>query len=60
MVAATIIEKPQANGHQADRGAPTLQRPRWNEVTPPARMQMIDIEMAKFENPPIRRASSCA
>jgi hypothetical protein len=29
-------------------------------VMPPARMQMIENEIAKFENPPIRRASSWA
>ena len=39
---------------------PTLDMPRWKEVMPPARMQMIEKEMAKFENPLIRRRSSCA
>ena len=39
---------------------PTVQKPTWNEVIPPARMQMIEREIAKFEKPLIRRASSCA
>lgn len=38
---------------------PALLKPTWNDVMPPARMQMIESEMAKFENPLIRRASSC-
>ena len=29
-------------------------------VMPPARMQMIENEIAKFENPFMRRSSSCA
>jgi len=29
-------------------------------VMPPARMQMMEKEIAKFWKPPMRRASSCA
>ena len=39
---------------------PTEQNPTWNDVTPPARMQMMESEMAKFENPPRTRANSWA
>ncbi len=39
---------------------PALLSPAWNEVMPPARMQMMENEMAKFEKPLIRRDSSCA
>ena len=31
-----------------------------SELMPPARMQMIEKEIAKFENRPSRRESSCA
>ena len=34
--------------------------PASDDVMPPARMQIIDKEIAKFEKPLIRRASSCA
>ena len=40
--------------------APPVRKPTWNEVMPPARMQMIEKEIAKFENPPMRRVNSCA
>ena len=39
---------------------PAALKPSWNEVMPPARMQMMENEMAKFENPLIRRDNSCA
>jgi hypothetical protein len=38
----------------------TLQKPIWNEVTPPARMQMMEGEMAWLENAPIPLRSSWA
>src|SRR6516165_3543747 len=61
IVAATASAKRLTSGQPRPIDAPpTLQRPRWNDVTPPARMQMIDSDSAKFEKPPIRRASSCA
>ena len=45
-------------------GRPRSRRPvamaSGNEVMPPARMQMIEKEMAKFEKPLMRRASSWA
>jgi hypothetical protein len=39
---------------------PPEDRATWKVVMPPARMQMIEKEMAKFEKPFMRRASSCA
>ena len=53
-------QREQAAGGQPSPMAapPTLQNPCGNDVMPPARMQMIDSEMAKFENPLIRRSSS--
>ena len=36
------------------------QKPTWKEVMPPARMQMMESEIAKFENSDMRRDSSCA
>jgi hypothetical protein len=60
MVAATASEKRHTSGQPRPKAAPpTLESPWWNEVTPPARMQMIDIEIAKLENAPIPRSSSC-
>jgi len=35
-------------------------KPSWKEVMPPARMQMMEKEMAKLEKPLIRRDSSWA
>ena len=35
---------------------PAAAKPSWNEVMPPARMQMIENEIAKLEKPLIRRA----
>jgi hypothetical protein len=59
MVAATAREKRQTSGQPSPKAAPpTLESPWWNEVTPPARMQMIEREMAKFEKAPIPRGSS--
>ena len=59
IVAATASANKLTSGHPRPIDAPpTLHRPRWNDVTPPARMQMIDKDNAKFENPPSRRASS--
>ena len=46
-VKATTSEKRATTGHPSPIAAPpTLQRPRWNEVTPPDRMQIADIAMA--------------
>ncbi len=39
---------------------PTPLMPWPSELIPPDRMQMIEKEIAKFEKPCIRRASSCA
>ena len=38
---------------------PVAQSARWKEVTPPARMQMMEKLMAKLENPPMRLSNSC-
>jgi len=60
MLAATVSEKRHTNGQPRPKAAPpTLDSPWWKDVTPPARMQMIDIEIAKFEKPLIFRSSSC-
>ena len=60
MVAATPSENRATRGHPSPRLAPpALLKPTWNEVMPPERMQMMASEMAKLENPLIRRASSC-
>src|SRR3954463_11534265 len=61
IAAATQSENRQASGQPSPTAAPpTEQKPTWNEVNPPARMQMIDSDRAKFENPPSTRASSWA
>ena len=61
IVAATHSENRHTSGQPRPIAAPpTEQNPTWNDVIPPARMQMIDSEMAKFENPPRHRASSWA
>src|SRR5262245_809143 len=61
IVAATHSENRHTRGHASPIDAPpTEQNPNWNDVMPPARMQMMESEMAKFENPPSTRASSCA
>ena len=39
---------------------PAALKPSWKEVMPPARMQMIEKEMAKLEKPLMRRDSSWA
>ena len=39
---------------------PTALMPSCSDVMPPARMQMIENEIAKFEKPLMRRSSSCA
>jgi hypothetical protein len=38
---------------------PALFEPTWNDVMPPARRQMIERDMVKFENSLVRRASPC-
>src|SRR5580765_1658465 len=44
---------------QAIAAGPPLFQPRPNEVKQPARMEMIEKEMAKFEKPDQDRLSSC-
>ena len=44
---------------QAIAAGPPLFQPRPNEVKQPARMEMIENEMAKFEKPDQERLSSC-
>jgi len=39
---------------------PAALRPAWKAVMPPATMQMIANEIAKFEKPLMRRSNSCA
>ena len=39
---------------------PAALNPTWNDVMPPAMMQMIENEIAKFEKPLMRRDSSWA
>ena len=61
MVAATVSENRQTSGQPSPMPAPPAPpSPTWNEVIPPARMQMIDSEMAKLEKADIRRANSWA
>src|SRR5262245_63295737 len=61
IVAATTRANRQPSGQPRPIEAPpTLHRPRWNEVMPPARMQRIDIETAKLEKPLRRRSNSWA
>src|SRR6516164_9024443 len=58
IVAATASANRLTSGQPRPIDAPpTPQNPRWNDVIPPARMQLIDRDNAKFENPPSRRAS---
>src|SRR5437868_15424829 len=61
IVNATTSEKRHTSGQPSPIAAPpTPQKPMWNEVTPPARMQMMDSDRAKLEKPLIRRANSWA
>jgi hypothetical protein len=61
MEAATISEKPQESGQPMPMEAPPAAlNPAWNDVIPPAMMQMIENEIAKFEKPLMRRDSSWA
>ena len=61
MAAATISEKAQESGQPMPMEAPPAAlKPSWKEVMPPARMQMMENEMAKLEKPLIRRDSSWA
>ncbi len=58
---ATTSENATPAGHTSPAAAPpTALTPSCSEVTPPARMQMIENEIAKFEKPLMRRRSSCA
>ena len=45
---------------QAMAAGPPLFQPRQNEVKQPARIEMIEKEIAKFENPYHERSSSWA
>ena len=61
MEAATIREKAQDSGQPMPIAAPPAAlKPSWKEVIPPARMQMMEKEMAKLEKPLMRRDSSWA
>src|SRR5204863_137276 len=61
IVAATANEYRQTSGQPRPTATPPApQKPRWKVVMPPARMQMIDSEMAKLENPLMRRSNSWA
>ncbi len=47
MVSATASESRHESGQPTPMAAPpTLQKPTWNEVIPPARMQMMESESA--------------
>jgi hypothetical protein len=45
--------------HDAGRRAAHRRHPSCSEVMPPASTQMVENEIAKFENAPMRRRSSC-
>ena len=59
MVNATTSENTQNSGQPMPIAAPpTLHKPTWKEVTPPAKMQMIDMVSAKLANSPISRGGA--
>lgn len=59
--AATMIANSEASGQPKPMDAPPVAlRLSGSAVTPPARMQMMENEMAKFWKPPMRRDSSWA
>jgi hypothetical protein len=61
MHSATITENATPSGQTTPAAAPpTALTPSCSDVMPPARMQMIEKEIAKLEKPPMRRSSSCA
>ena len=61
MHSATISENATPTGQTIPAAAPpTALTPSCSEVMPPARMQIVENEIAKFENAPIRRRSSWA
>ena len=61
MEAVTISEKAQESGQPRPIEAPPAPlKPSWKEVIPPARMQMMEKEIAKLEKPLMRRDSSWA
>ena len=61
MDSATTSENATPSGQTIPAAAPpTALTPSCNEVMPPARMQIVEKAMAKFENALIRRRSSCA
>src|ERR1051326_3192946 len=58
--ATNKLNKPPMN-HPTNAPPPPVElKAAENEEIPPARIQMIENEIAKFENPPIRRESSWA
>src|SRR5436190_16543577 len=58
---ATTKQNPTPTGQTIPAAAPpTAQKPSCRDVIPPARMQMMEKEMAKLENPFILRNNSCA
>src|SRR5262245_26806660 len=61
MQAATARVNSVATGQPRDisRGPP-ISKPYPNSVTAPVRIEMMENEMAKFENPPISRINSWA
>src|SRR5262245_55519332 len=61
MLAATASVNNVAIGQPSviSRGPP-ISRPCPNSVTAPVRMEMMEKETAKLENPPIPRINSCA
>ena len=61
MLATTASVKNVTNGQpNAISAGPPIRSPCPYSVTAPVRIEMIENEMAKLENPPMVRKSSCA
>ena len=61
MLSATASVNSVTSGQpKAISAGPPITSPCSKSVTAPVRIEMIENEMAKFENPPIVRKSSCA
>jgi hypothetical protein len=61
MAMATSTQKPPTSSQpQVNATGPPLLKAMEYDVRQPARTEMIVKEMAKFENPPISRTSTCA
>src|SRR5688500_6093815 len=61
MLSATARVKSDTSGHpNAFSAGPPITSPCSYNVTAPVSIEMMENEMAKFENPPIVRNSSCA